>query len=203
MSDPVSADDQTPFSRDDAHEIFKQFASHYDAPAYVRRARQVEDALEQLLARCRAQRDEWLHMVRLRLGQLHMLAGDWGALRPWLASDTQVEVLERLHRDLAPQPRLRVEATRSERALRGTLRDLVQSIDRFNRRWEAFLPTVDLAPINTLRDGYNRYYLLEKECAIRSPRLARQGFRGLEPLTTADLAGLVPVLPMPKLVSGE
>jgi len=197
MSDPVSADDQTPFSRDDAHEIFKQFTSHYDAPAYVRRARRVEDAFEHLLARCRAQRDEWLQLVRIRLGMLHMLAGDWRVLRPWMANDDQVELLERLHRDLAPQPRLRVEATRSERTLRRTLGELVQSIDRFNPRWTAFLPTVDLAPLNALRDGYNRYYLLEKECAIRSPRLARQGFRRLEPLTTADLAKLVPVLPKP------
>jgi hypothetical protein len=199
MDDTVFTDEQTPFSRDDAHEIFKQFASHYDAPAYVRRARQVEDAFEQLLARCRAQRDEWLNMVRIRLGLLRMQAGDWMALRPWLENDDQLELLERLHSDLAPQPRLRVEATRSERLLRRALAELVQSIARFNRRWLEFLPSVDLAPVNALRDGYNRYYLLEKECAIRSPRLARQGFRRLEAVTTADLAQLLPVLPVPAL----
>lgn len=199
MDDPVSADDQTPFGRDDAHEIFKQFASHYDAPAYVRRARQVEDALEHLLARCRVQRDDWLKMVRVRLGLLRMLSGNWAVLRPWLADDDQVDLLERLHSDLAPQLRVRVSTTTSERALRRALRELVESIARFNGRWTEFLPTVDLAPVNALRDGYNRYYLLEKECAIRSPRLARQGFCRLEPLTTADLAERLPTLAVPRL----
>jgi hypothetical protein len=199
MDDIASTDDETTFGRDEAHEIFKQFASHYDAPAYVRRACRVEDALAQLLARCRAQRDEWLKMVRIRLGLLRMLAGDWPGLRPWLANEEQIELLDGLHRELAPQPRLQVEPTRSERALRRALAELVQSITRFNSRWFAFLPTVDLTSVNALRDGYNRYYLLEKECAIRSPRLARQGYRPLEPLTTADLAALLPGLPVPQL----
>ena len=56
------------------------------------------------------------------------------------------------------------------------------------------LLTVDLARVNQLRDGYNRYYVLEKECAVRSPKVARQGFRPLPPLTTADLAAELPPL---------
>jgi len=198
MEDTASADEQAPLSRDEAHEVFKQFASHYDAPAYVRRARQVEDAFNQLLARCRAQRDEWLKMVRVRLGLLRMQAGDWAVLRPWL-DDGQIELLDRLHIELAPRLHVRVEATASGRALRRSLRELAESIARFNRRWTEFLPTVNLAPINALRDGYNRYYLLEKECAIRSPRLARQGFLRLEPLTVVDLEAMLPTLPLPRI----
>jgi hypothetical protein len=196
MEDTASTDDQALLGRDEAHEVFKQFASYYDAPAYVRRARQVEDAFGQLLARCRGQRDEWLRMVRVRLGLLRMQAGDWSVLLPWLEDDGQIDLLERLHIELAPRLRIRLDASASERSLRRSLRELAESIVRFNRRWTEFLPTVDLAPVNALRDGYNRYYLLEKECAIRSPQLARQGFRRLEPLTLSELEGHLPALPM-------
>ena len=50
-----------------------ELASLFDAPAYVRRARGVHDALETLLGRCRDQRDKWLLMPRIRLGTLHAL----------------------------------------------------------------------------------------------------------------------------------
>ena len=53
-----------------AHNDFQNLMASYDAPAYVRRARGVQEALEGVLARCRAQRDEWLSMVRLRVGEL-------------------------------------------------------------------------------------------------------------------------------------
>jgi hypothetical protein len=79
------------------------------------------------------------------------------------------------------------------------VRELAESLERFNRRWLEFLRGVDVGPVNELRDGYNRYYLLEKECALRSPRLARQGFTRLEPLTVAELTALLPPLPVPQL----
>lgn len=192
-------DEQGSFSRDEAHEVFKQFASHYDAPAYVRRARQVEDAYEQLLARCRATRDDWLKLVRVRLGLLRMQAVDWTALAVYLADASAVDDLERLHADLQPRLRLRVAATTAPRTHRRTLGEVAESIERFNRRWAAFLPAVDLSAVNALREDYNRYYLLEKECAVRSPRLARQGYQRLEPLTAADLAAVLPLLPSVRL----
>jgi hypothetical protein len=76
---------------------------------------------------------------------------------------------------------------------------LIPALERFNRRWEAFLPTVDLTSLNRLREGYNRYYLLEKECAVRSVVVARRGFSPLPPLTQTDLAALLPCLPVPQL----
>ena len=52
--------------------------------------------------------------------------------------------------------------------------------------------------LGELRDGYNRFYVLEKECAVHSPVIARQGFRPLEPLTAADLVAALPPLPVPR-----
>lgn len=190
-------DDVTIRGREDneLHDLFV----HFDLPAFVRRGREVEQAWEDLVARCRQQRDEWLAMARTYLGLLRGLAGSWDVLRPLLADADQLTLLERLHAVLSPALRVPVEPTTSARTLRRALRDLIASLERFNHRWETYLPTVDLTPVNALRAGYNRYYVLEKECALRSARLAREGFRRLEPLTAADLAGLLQPLPVPRL----
>ncbi len=138
-------------------------------------------------------------MVRTRLGQLAALAGDWEALRPALADDDQLDMLRRLHDELRPALRVPVAPTASARALRRSAAALCASIVRFNRRWQEYLGGVDLAPLNALREGYNRHYVLEKECAVRSARLAREGFRRLAPLTAGELAALFPPLPVPRL----
>ena len=54
--------------RDEEAQILKRFVAHYDAPAYMRRARQAQEAFDQMLEHCRHERDELLQMVRLRLG---------------------------------------------------------------------------------------------------------------------------------------
>jgi len=167
--------------RDDPADIVKRFIANYDAPAYARRARAVEDAYDQLIGRCRRQRDEWLALVRLRVGVLRALSGDWQALRALVDGRALIR-LAQLHDELAPQLRVPVEPATSERALTRALDELRESIERFNRRWAEYLPTVDL---------------LEKECVVRSARLARQGFQRLEPLTTEHLAALMPLLPVP------
>jgi hypothetical protein len=176
--------------------MVQQFLANYDAPAYIRRARRVQDAWDQLVNRCRRQRDEWLVLVRIRLGLLHALAGDWSALSSWLADEQQWQQLRELHEILQPQLRCPPVATSSTKTLERALRQLRASIEIFNSRWQSHLAKVDLEPVNRLRAEYNRYYLLEKECAVRSARLARQGYRPLEPMTLQDLSALLPCLPV-------
>src|SRR3954468_10193054 len=87
-------------------------ASHvlasFDGPAFLRRAHAVQAAYDAFLGRARKQRDEWLKMARTRLGLLQALASDWSALRPLLADDVQVAVLESLREALQPRLRARV-----------------------------------------------------------------------------------------------
>jgi hypothetical protein len=180
-------------------DLFKRFTSNYDAPAYVRRARQVHEVYEQLLGRCRQEREEMLQMVRIRLGVLQALTGDWVRLRPWLADEEEVRVLECLTEAVPPALRGSVGLSYSRWQLRTALNELLESLERFNRRWQAFLLEIDLTMVNQVREGYNRYYLLEKECAIRSPMLARHGFERISPLTHADLFAALPLLPVPRL----
>jgi len=185
-------------AHDDESHTLKRFMSQYDVPAYARRARRVQEAWDALLQRCRRQREEWLPMVRLGLGRLKALAGDWERLLPLLADTEQVDVLRQLADSLQPRLRALLEPTSSTRVLRAAMRELIESIDHFNRRWQPFLESVDLTEVNALRDGYNRYFLLEKECAFRSARMARQGFQRLEPVTRETLAAVLPPLPVPR-----
>lgn len=179
----------------DARKILAQF----DAPAYIRRARRVEDAWEELVARCGRQREEWLKSARLRLGMLAGLAGDWSRVEPFLADSTDASRLQGLLAEWSPRLRVVVARTSSERKLRAALCALRDAIERFNCRWSGFLPGVDLTAINKLRDGYNRFYVLEKECAVRSPIVARQGFQPLPPATVDDLYALFPSVWVPQM----
>jgi hypothetical protein len=177
--------------------IRMRVAAQYDAPAYVRRARRVEDAYEELLDRCRGRRVELLEGVRLHLGALRAGTGSWDAVRPLLADAEQVTVLDHLYAE-AGDPAYPMTGPTDPRRLRRALRALAQSVERFNRRWLAFVGELDLTEINALRDGYNRYYLLEKECALGSSRLHARTFQRLEPVTTRELLARLPPLPVPR-----
>ena len=184
--------------REDNPGLFKQLLVGSGGPAFLRRSRQVEAAYEHLLDRCRKQRQEWLTLVRIRLATLFALAGGWDALRPLLEDETQINLLQLLHSELIPQLRSKVLPTNSARSLHRALVGLIENIERFNRRWLEYLPGVDLRAVNDLREKYNRFYILEKECAVRLPSLARQGFCPLRPLTCEDLQALLPPLPVPR-----
>jgi hypothetical protein len=189
--------DDVPLPTGEAKEA-RQLLGQLGEPAFVRRGRLVQTTYEQLLARCRQQRNEWLDMVRLRLGQLRCLAGDWDALAPLLTPD-EITSLRALHDELQPALRLPPEPTTSRRRLRSALSELTESMERFNRRWQEYLGGVDLATVNQARADYNCFYVVEKECVVRSHTIARAGFRRLEPLTTQDLVEALPLLAIPPL----
>lgn len=182
-------------SRDDAGQIFRQMLGSYDGPSYLRRARRTEEAYQQLLAHCRKNRDDLLDMVRLRLAQLKALAGEWEALTGLVADREQLQALDRMHQQLNPTLRMPVAATQAPQVLLRALQELGESIERFNRRWHKFLAEVDVRHVNRLRDGYNNYYVMEKECALSSPRLARIGFHTLPAISAATIEEILPCLP--------
>jgi len=178
--------------------LFQQFAARYGGPAYVRRVQRLEEAQEQLFQCCRKQRDKCLREAQAQLRRLASLVGEWESLRPWRKEDASGDVFSRLQELLAVSPRFRAQSGTGW-GIGGALRSLAGSLESFNQRWRTFLHKQDLKPINALRDGYNRYYVLEKECALRSARLARAGFQMLEPLTVLELLDRFPLLPVPRL----
>lgn len=190
-----------PIAGDTDGRQFNELASLFDAPAYVRRGRAVEQELQFVVARCEQQRQEWLMMPRLQLGRLQALAGEWSGLSRHLADAEQVTVLESLWAMLQPKLRVPLEPTTSARKLRRALAELIESLERFNARWQGYLGKVDVRRVNELREDYNRYYVLEKACALRSDRLARLGYSPTTPLDLAELQRHLPLLPVPRVAS--
>lgn len=163
-----------------------------DTPAYLRRALRVRDAVQLVHARCQRQRDEWTAGVRLRLALWRRaIEGDAN----WISCLAPAEqaALRRLETELGPiePPRPGVKAAAPAQAWA----DLVASVARFNERWHKYLAHVDLVAANRQIHGYNECYLLEKECAFRSARLARLGFQPMPLLSPESLAERYPLLP--------
>lgn len=170
----------------------KELLGLFDVPAFARRGQDLEYALARLRLRSRHRRQEMLDMVRLRLRQ-------WAAAAPgpdagpayFAGSIARLWPLAG-----ADQPRWATRpATRW--GLRAIARDLLASVERFNRRWAEYLDRIDLAPINQQVDHYNRYYLLEKECSLGSARLAARHFVPKDRVTLDDLRAEFPPLPVP------
>lgn len=177
---------------------FQRFMLAFDTPAYLRRARQVEAEWEHLLALCARERERQLSLPRLRLAQLIVgtRAVDHAERLPVHEAD-RCRLIE-LYHHWQPKLRTRIPISEGPAAVRLAER-LIESFAAFNRRWEKWLREVDLGPVNRHRDGYNRYYVLEKECAIRSERSAREGFEPLPMVTVDDLFSRFPRLDLPSM----
>jgi hypothetical protein len=178
--------------------IVQEIAGRFGPPAFMRRARLVESLWLNLIEIGRTQRVQRLDMVGMRLAQLRDLAGSWDALHPYLQDEADLARLIRLHDELQPRLHLPLESTTSERVVRGALRDLCGAMERFNRRWSRWLAEVDLVPVNKARHDFNRFYLLEKECAVGAV-LARRDFVPLAPLNRGDVERHLPLLVLPRL----
>ena len=184
---------------DEDQKRFASLISCFDAPASIRRGRAVEAAVEMVHAQCQRQRDEWLRIPRLHLGQLQALAGTWDRVAPFLVVPQDTERLREVHDELAPKLRFGLAATNSDRILRRHLHMTLETLDRFNRRFEAFVSKLDLSGVNQQITDYNRHYVFEKECIVRSQRIARHGFVALAPMTAQRILEKFPLLPTPRM----
>jgi hypothetical protein len=188
------SEDSMPLATTDTE--IKELLGLFDAPAFARRGLELEQALERLHARCRRQRETLLEMVRLRLRQ-------WAAVAtgPDDSVGTFAAPIAALWSLCGAAPPAWAARPAPPRRRRAVARDLVASVTRFNRRWTAYLDQLNLAPVNAMIDGYNRYYLLEKECVLGSARLALRHFTPRVRLSRAALGLAFPELPVPELLS--
>jgi len=166
----------------------------FDVPAFARRGADLEHALRRLRALLQRDRLGMLDMVRLRLKQ-------WAAAVDGPEADvtTFVESIRPLWAAAGAEPPRWASRNGTDRNRRTIARDLVAGVERFNRRWSARIEGLNLDPINDQIDRYNRYYVLEKECALGSARLAARYFVPLQPLAKSDLLADHPLLPVPVL----
>lgn len=174
----------------------------FGPPAYVKRGLAVEEAWLGLVHKLGVSWKGWTEPVGRLCAQLRYQAGDLARFRRWLATPQDVDRLIELDRRLAftlkypPAPALWLWT------LKGNLRRLRHLTVDFNQAWSAHLHGVDLAMVNQAREQYNRWYLLEKECAMRSTRLAVGGYRPFPLATREDLVRAFPPLPVFELKKG-
>jgi hypothetical protein len=188
---------------------------HYDTPAYVRRGTQLANARAQVFQMCQSARDEHLCLVRAHWRTIRRSVSDCRELRNELATEHDYELVCNLEVALSTHGSYAASTTsiaesayesvaRQRRPFRlfgqrANLRALVKSIEWFNRRWSRFLAAFDLRGVNRLVTDYNRYYLLEKECAMRSARLAARGYVPARQITHDELIERYPFLAVPRL----
>ncbi len=181
-------------------EFLKMLAEQGEEPSFLRRAKAVQDAWEDLLERCQSHRDEKLRGVRMHLGNLaRQLNGDWSRLATLLADERQVSEFGALYDQWKPRLPAVIKSTSPWSTIRSSLVGFVDSVDRFNGAWLKYLRNVDLADVNRLRSDYNKFYPIEKAAAFDSEDLARLGFTPLELATVEHLHEKFPPLELPAL----
>ena len=175
----------------------KEMMGLFDTPAFARRGHDLEITVKRLHDRCRKARGQLLDMVQLRLRQWSRAVTGPDA---WSRVFTQsIEPLWPLAEAEPPKWAESPAPIRRQRIIAG---DLVAAVLRFNRRWQQFLVELNLEPVNTVIDQYNRYYVLEKECVMGSARLAARHFQPVPLLSTCTLMNDHPPLPVPELRVG-
>ena len=175
-------------------EFLKLLAEFGEEPAFVARARAPQIALEGLLHACEAKREEMLKWPKFYLS---MLAGqvrqDWSRLGSLFCEPKSVTILAALHASMPTNLPVPTNWLVSERAALG---QFLESAERFNRNWAAFIDGIDLEPINKPRRDFNQFYVLEKACAFGSERVT-EGFEPLGMIDSAYLYARFPLLMLP------
>ncbi len=176
---------------------YQEMLMCFDTPAYMQRAQAVEGAWNALQAKCRRQQTEWLTIPTMRLGKLHgLLGGDWSRFNIFEAKDAHA--LSTLFETWQPKLRSSVSPATNQHETVRAAEALISSLQKFNDRWSAFVEQLDFTEVNQVRQGYNDYYVLEKECVVISPQVAQWGFEPLEPVAQAAIWELFPLVPVPQ-----
>ena len=182
---------------DDEQQVFQQIAGSFDEPAFLRRARDTENAWVFLLERARKQQAEWLNIPTLRLGRLAMLAPHFQACEPFITADSASD-LRSLHSKWNPQLKRMLAPATKQSQVQAAIDQLIAAFERFNTRWSSYVADLDYDYVNNMRQQYNRWYVIEKECALQSFRTATTGFKPLPMVTVEDVTALLPLLPVIK-----
>lgn len=173
----------------------KELMGLFDAPAFARRGRDVEWALNRTLHISRSKRLELLDMVHCRL---RMWASTTTGPDDWqLAFQEPIELLWEI--SAAPAPVWKAVKKPSPKNVLNLSKGLIQSVERFNARWTGWVNELQVDSINRQIDHYNKYYVLEKECIVGSTRLAARLFEPCPRIEPTWLLQQFPLLPVPRI----
>ena len=169
-----------------------------DPPAYLRRGMSVEDAEARVLKKCETDRWQVLYAVRLRLRLWNRLLEDRPRLRETL-SKTALDYAATIGETVFAPDEQRVSVAPAAWSIFAARhwRAFVKAVEEFNADWRRYLEALPLDDLHRTIDGYNRYYVLEKECAVRSARTALRGFVPKRKPTWMEFLERLPPLPTP------
>jgi hypothetical protein len=188
-------DEATPTLNSDIEADVKELMGLFDLPAFARRGQDVEAAVRRLHDRCEKTRSAMLDMVRLRLRQW---CGAAAGPESWRGVFTNT--IEPLWALAGAAPPRWAESDASIRRRQSVASDLIAAAVRFNRRWLEAFDRFNVEPTNFVIEQYNRYYVLEKECVMGSPKLAARHFMPMPLVSKPSLLADHPVLPVPEIV---
>lgn len=153
-----------------------------EAPAYVRRARRMEDAIDDAFATAARKCEELLAFVCLRLRRYLDAVPDPAAHPAEVARIRKQVAALATFRDVRPRPPDRRTSPPQ------LLARLHESAARFDRRWRAWIDEArPLDRANREIEGYNRWYQMERQAALRHVPPDAVRFRKRELLREEDL----------------
>ena len=177
-------------------EFLKLLAECGEEPAFLARARAPQIALDAVLHACQTKRDEMLKWPKFHLSMLaRQIRNDWSRLGYTSPTRNPSPCLEALHENMPIATTAQPNWLASDRA---ALRQFLESAERFNRNWQAYIDGLDLEPVNKPRRDFNQFYVLEKACAFGSERVT-EGFEPLGMIDNAYLYERFPLLSIPSL----
>jgi hypothetical protein len=177
-------------------EFLKLLAQAGEEPSFIVRARSAESAFDALLQNCLAKREDLLRWPYRHLANLAQhIGGDWQRIAPLLAKPESAAELKELH---ARAPKQFAKIPNCSATDKGSLRQFLDSAERFNRGWRAYLADVDYESVNVRRRDYNQYYPLEKSCAF-GIEMVSEDFQPLDMIDIEFLVRQFPYFPVPKL----
>jgi hypothetical protein len=165
------------------------WAAALGVPAFVRRANALEEALTTLHDRIRTERWRRLRYLHAAARDLEASRRAGTALPPGIAA--ALEEITGVGTRFRPGPPANVALSPRRSAM--LARRLRRRIVEFNARWSAYLAAVSLEQVRSLQSGYNRWYPLEREFALRGVRMSFTPVRLLE---REDLIRMHPGLPV-------
>lgn len=185
------------FRESPEQQIFQQIAGSFDEPAFLRRARKTQAAWDSLLQHAEVSRESMLAVVRVKLALLTSIMFSRETDLRDIVSAADLELLQNCHDEWTKLLRGRSRRARRPIQVSTALVRFVEIGERFNRQWNSHVRGLNFDHVNALRDGYNKYYVIEKECALQSHRTAVRGFRPLPDVGPDDVLKHLPLLELP------
>jgi hypothetical protein len=165
------------------------WAAALGVPAFVRRANALEEAVTILHDRIRSERLRRVRFLHAAARELEASRRAGAALPPGIS----VALDEITGEGTRFRPGPPAPAVPSPRRSAMLMRRLRRRISEFNERWSAYLAAVSLDEVRSPQTGYNRWYPLEREFALRGVRMP---FTPVRLLDREDLIRMHPGLPV-------